>query len=53
VGNAFGKLRWCTERCRRVLEFYLALAHAVIIVRRLIRRAWCRYRWVARPRRCP
>jgi hypothetical protein len=52
-GNAFGKLRWCTERRRRVLEFYMALAHAAIIVRRLIRRAWSRYRWAARPRRCP
>ncbi len=52
-GNAFGKLRWCTERRRRVLEFYMALAHAAIVVRRLIRRAWSRYRWAARPRRCP
>jgi hypothetical protein len=39
-GNAFGKLRWCTERRRRVVEFYLALAHPIIIVRRLVRRAW-------------
>jgi hypothetical protein len=36
-GNAFGKLRGCTERRRRVVQFYLALAHAVIIVRRLVR----------------
>lgn len=46
-GNAFGKLRWCTERRRRVVEFYLALAHAIIIVRRLVRRAWTCYRWQA------
>jgi hypothetical protein len=52
-GNAFGKLRWCTERRRRVVEFYLALAHVVIIVRRLICRAWTCYRWQARPGRRP
>jgi hypothetical protein len=52
-GNAFGKLRWCTERHRRVVEFYLALAHAIIIVRRLVRRAWTRYRWQGRPHRRP
>ena len=46
-GNAFGKLRWCTERRRRVVEFYLALAHAIIIVRRLVRRALTCYRWQA------
>ena len=38
-GNAFGKLRWCTERRRRAVEFYLALAHVIIIVGRLVRRA--------------
>jgi hypothetical protein len=53
LGNAFGKLRWCTERRRRVVEFYLALAHAIIIVRRLVRRAWSCYRWQARPGRRP
>jgi hypothetical protein len=52
-GNAFGKLRWCTERRRRVVESYLALAHAIIIVRRLVRRAWTCYRWQARPSRRP
>jgi IS5 family transposase len=52
-GNAFGKLRWCTERRRRVVEFYLALAHAIIIVRRLVRRAWTCYRWQGRPGRRP
>jgi hypothetical protein len=31
-GNAFGKLRWCTERHRRVVECSMALAHATIIV---------------------
>jgi hypothetical protein len=49
VGNANGKLRCCTERRRRIVEFYLALAHVVIIGRRLICRAWICYRWQARP----
>lgn len=51
--NAFGKLRWCTERRRRVVMFWLALAHTIIIVRRLIRRAWTCYRWQTRPHRRP
>jgi hypothetical protein len=51
-GNA-GKLRWCTERRRRVVELYQALAHAIIIVRRLVRRAWSCYRWPGRPGRRP
>lgn len=48
-GNTFGKLRWCTERRRRQVEFYLALACAVIVVRALIGRARLLYRWDARP----
>jgi transposase len=51
--NSFGKLRWCTERRTLVVEFWVALAHAIIIVRRLIRRAWSCYRWPARPTRRP
>ena len=47
LGNAFGKLCWCTQRRRRVVEFYLALAHAIIIVRRLVGRAWTCSRWQA------
>jgi hypothetical protein len=38
---------------RRVVEFYLALAQAIIIVRRLVRGAWTCYRWQARPARRP
>ena len=38
--NQYGKLRWCTERHRRVVEFWLALVNAVIIGGRLVRRAW-------------
>jgi transposase len=52
-GNQYGKLRWCTERRRRVVEFWLALAGTVIVCGRLIRGAWTHYRWEGRPRRCP
>jgi transposase len=51
--NQYGKLRWCTERRRQVAEFWLALASAVIVCGRLIRRAWTCYRWQGRPRRRP
>ena len=51
--NQYGKLRWCTERRRRVVEFWLALANAVIVCGRLVRRAWTHYRWEGRPRRRP
>jgi hypothetical protein len=52
-GNQYGKLRWCTERRRRVVAFWLALANAVIVCGRLLRRAWSCYRWDGRPRRRP
>jgi transposase len=52
-GNQYGKLRWCTERRRLVVEFWLALVNAVIVCGRLLRRAWSCYRWQARPRRRP
>jgi hypothetical protein len=52
-GNQYGKLRWCTERRRRVVEFWLALANAAIVCGRLLRRAWSCYRWQTRPRRRP
>ena len=51
--NQYGKLRWCTERRRVVVEFWLLLALALIVVGRLIRRAWTDYRWEGRPRRRP
>jgi hypothetical protein len=47
--NQYGKLRWCTERRRLVVEFWLALANAAIVCGRLIRRAWTHYRWDGRP----
>jgi len=52
-GNQYGKLRWCTERRRTVVQFWLALASAAIICGRLLRRAWTSYRWDGRPRRRP
>jgi transposase len=50
-GNQYGKLRWCTERRRLVVEFWLAMAGAAIVCGRLVRRAWTCYRWDTRPRR--
>jgi transposase len=52
-GNHYGKLRWCTERRRLVVEFWLALASATIVCGRLVRRAWTHYRWEGRPHRRP
>ena len=51
--NAHKKLAWCTERAGRVIDFWVAFSSVVIIVRRLIREAWSRYRWESRPPRRP
>jgi len=51
--NAHKKLAWCTERRGRVVDFWMALSDAVIIVRRLVREGWTRYRWERRPFRRP
>jgi transposase len=51
--NAHKKLVWCTERRGRVIDFWIAFSEVVIIVRRLIRRGWTRYRWEGRPCRRP
>ena len=51
--NAHKKLAWCTERRGRVIDFWIAFSEVVIIVRRLIRRGWTRYRWEGRPCRRP
>jgi transposase len=51
--NAHKKLVWCTERRERVIDFWVALSEVVIIVRRLIREGWIRYRWEGRPSRRP
>lgn len=47
--NGYGKLRLCTERDARVVDFYLYLAAAFVVVRRLIQQARVRYRWDTRP----
>ena len=51
--NAHKKLVWCTERVGRVIDLWVAFSDVVIIVRRLIREAWKRYRWEGRPSRRP
>ena len=51
--NAHKKLVWCTERRGRVIDFWVAFSEVVIVVRRLIREAWSRYRWESRPPRRP
>jgi len=51
--NAHKKLVWCTEREGRVIDFWVAFSNAIIIVGRLVREAWIRYRWETRPTRRP
>jgi hypothetical protein len=51
--NAHKKLMWCTERRGRVIDFWIAFSNVVIIVGRLVREAWTRYRWEGRPHRRP
>jgi Transposase DDE domain len=47
--NGYGKLRRCTEKLRPVVDFYLFLAAALVVLRQLIQRARLRYRWDSRP----
>jgi transposase len=47
--NGFGKLRRCTEKLRPIVDFYLFLAAALVVIRRLIQCARSRYRWPTRP----
>ena len=47
--NGYGKLRRCTERDGKIVDFYLYLAAAFVTIRQLIQRACNRYRWDARP----
>lgn len=51
--NAHKKLVWCTERRGKVIDFWVAFSEVVIIVRRLVREVWTRYRWEGRPPRRP
>jgi hypothetical protein len=47
--NGYGKLRRCTEKRQSVVDFYLFLAAALVVLRQLIQRARLRYRWPTRP----
>jgi hypothetical protein len=47
--NGYGKLRRCTDRDGRIVDFYLYLAAAFVTVRAFIREARSRYRWDTRP----
>ncbi len=51
--NAYQKLVWCTERRAAVIGFWITFSTVIIIVGRLVRQAWTRYRWETRPRRRP
>lgn len=51
--NAHKKLVWCTERRGQVIDFWVAFSNVVIIVGRLVRQAWIKYRWESRPSRRP
>jgi len=51
--NAHKKLVWCTERRGQVIDFWVTFSEVVIIVRRLIREGWRRYRWEGCPSRRP
>ena len=46
--NVHKKLLWRTERCGQLIDFWIALSNAIIIVGRLIREAWTHYRWEGR-----
>ena len=47
--NGYGKLRRCTDCNGLIIDFFLYLAAAFVILRRLIQRARNRYRWPTRP----
>jgi hypothetical protein len=47
--NGYGKLRRFTDKRKIIIEFYLYLAAALTVIRRLINRARGRYRWPTRP----
>ena len=47
--NGYGKLRRCTDKRKSIVEFYLYLAAALTVIRRLINRARTHYRWPTRP----
>jgi hypothetical protein len=51
--RGFRVLQIVTDRVEAIQRAWIALADAIIIVRRLIRTAWTTHRWDTRPRRRP
>ena len=51
--RGFRKLAICTQRRARVIDAFIALANAVIIVRRLLHEAWTSHHWDTRPTQRP
>lgn len=51
--RGFKKLLVNTERRATVNDAFIALANAIIIIRRLVREAWTTHRWTTRPERKP
>ena len=47
--NGYGKLRRVTDKQKIIVGFYLYLAAALTVIRRLINRARSLYRWPGRP----
>lgn len=47
--NGYGKLRRFTDKRKVIVEFYLNLAAALTVIRRLINQARTSYRWPTRP----
>jgi hypothetical protein len=47
--DSTGKLRRFTDRRKIIVEFYLNLAAALTVIRRLINRARTTHRWPTRP----
>ncbi len=47
--NGYGKLRRFTDKRKIIVEFYLYLAAALTVIRRLINQARTLYRWPTRP----
>ncbi len=49
--DAYKKLVWGTERRAAVIAFWMNFSAAIIVVGRLVREGWRRYRWDTRPPR--
>ena len=51
--NGYGKLRRFTDQRKIIVEFYLYLAAALTVIRRLINRARDLHRWPTKPHHPP